>query len=141
LPSIIAGEYINLVQYEILLLLSKLLAVLGNKMRSLVYVLQIKGNFNAYIQVTKTSVKEELPDELFKLDLHTNSQKHFCVRQKDHPLHRLFKDNRRFECAINFETEKGEMFNKFIGGQLFLKNHLNPSKDVALRNYKQQILK
>ncbi|OAD08011.1 hypothetical protein MUCCIDRAFT_104961 [Mucor lusitanicus CBS 277.49] len=109
-------------------------------MRSLVYVLQIKGNFNAYIQVTKTSVKEELPDELFKLDLHTNSQKHFCVRQKDHPLHRLFKDNRRFECAINFETEKGEMFNKFIGGQLFLKNHLNPSKDVALRNYKQQIL-
>ncbi|KAI8370189.1 hypothetical protein BD560DRAFT_434851 [Blakeslea trispora] len=58
---------------------------------------------------------------------------HFSTRPKVHYLHHLHEDILRFGCALKYETEKGEMYNKFIREQLFHTNRHSPSKDVAVR--------
>lgn len=106
----------------------------------LVFVRRIRKDFNEYIQAVKCST-ENLTEALFNFDVTTNNPKPFSTRPKVHYLHHLHEDIRRFGCALHFETEKGEMFNKFIPEQLFHTNRHNPSRDVALRLKKQQLLK
>ncbi|KAI8339280.1 hypothetical protein BD560DRAFT_297482, partial [Blakeslea trispora] len=62
-------------------------------------------------------------------------------RPKVHYLSHLSEDIVRFGCALQYETEKGEMYNKFIREQLFHTNRHPPSKDVAARFAKQETLK
>ncbi|KAI8331412.1 hypothetical protein BD560DRAFT_289985, partial [Blakeslea trispora] len=62
-------------------------------------------------------------------------------RPKVHYLHHLHADILRFGCALQYETEKGEMYNKFIREQLFHTNRHSPSKDVAVRFGKQEVLR
>ncbi|KAI8334556.1 hypothetical protein BD560DRAFT_461017 [Blakeslea trispora] len=58
-----------------------------------------------------------------------------------HYLHHPHEDILRFGCALQYETEKGEMYNKFIREQLFHTNRHSPSKDVAVRFGKQEVLR
>ncbi|KAI9006584.1 hypothetical protein CLU79DRAFT_666431, partial [Phycomyces nitens] len=62
-------------------------------------------------------------------------------RPKVHYLHHLHEDIEWSGCALHFETEKGEMFNKFIREQLFHTNRKGPSKGVVIRFGKQEVLK
>ncbi|KAG1136321.1 hypothetical protein G6F37_012105 [Rhizopus arrhizus] len=110
------------------------------KLCSLVFVREIESNLDEYVGLVKTSV-EELTKALYEFDMTTNNSKPFSTRPKVHYLHHLHEDIRRFGCALQFETEKGEMFNKFIREQLFHTNRHNPSRNVAIRFGKQELLK
>ncbi|KAI9360209.1 hypothetical protein BD770DRAFT_385080 [Pilaira anomala] len=48
-------------------------------------------------------------------------------------LHHLLEDITRFGCALQYETESSEQFNKFIREHLFMTNRLYTSRDVAIR--------
>lgn len=76
-----------------------------------------------------------------KYDQTTSIQAPFSTKAKVHYLNHLEKDICHFGCALHFETEKGEMFNKFIREQLFHTNRSNPSRNVAEELARQAILK
>ncbi|KAI9471037.1 MAG: hypothetical protein EXX96DRAFT_375753 [Benjaminiella poitrasii] len=139
LPVIIANEYTDVVADHDILLLNEPLKVLA-RLCSLVFVRKIDSNVDDYIESVKTSV-EELTKVLYEFDTLTNNSKPFSTRPKVHYLHHLHEDICRFGCALQFETEKGEMFNKFIREQLFHTNRHTPSRDVAIRFGKQELLK
>lgn len=56
-------------------------------------------------------------------------------------LTHLPKDLRRIGPALNFETEKGEQFNKHIREHLFHTNRRDTSKIVCLKFAKQSIMR
>jgi hypothetical protein len=88
----------------------------------------------------EVSVKE-LTVSLYEFDTVTHNKNAYSTQPKVHYLHHIHQGIRRFGCALQFETEKGEMFNKFIREELFYNNRLSPSKDVAIRFGSQEILK
>ncbi|SAM06198.1 hypothetical protein [Absidia glauca] len=53
----------------------------------------------------------------------------------------LADDIRRFGCALNFETEKGEQMNKFIREHVRHTNGHNPAKDITIRFGKEEMLR
>ncbi|KAI9480695.1 MAG: hypothetical protein EXX96DRAFT_634349 [Benjaminiella poitrasii] len=111
-PVIIASEYTDVVAEYDILLLNEPLKVLA-RLCSLIFA-----------QLTKA---------LYEFVTLTNNSKPFSTRPKVHYLQHLHKDIRRFGCTLQFETEKGEMFNKFIREQLFHTNRHTPSRDVVIR--------
>ncbi|KAI9011873.1 hypothetical protein CLU79DRAFT_890973 [Phycomyces nitens] len=139
LPGLIAEEFTDPAVDKDLLLLNEALIALG-RLWSLVFVRQVEGCFNQYVEAIKKTV-EDLTVKLFNFDITTDNHTPFSTRPKIHYLHHLHEDIHRFGCALHFETEKGEMFNKFIREQLFHTNKHNPSRDVAVRFSKQQVLK
>ncbi|KAI8138647.1 hypothetical protein BJV82DRAFT_477002, partial [Fennellomyces sp. T-0311] len=60
-----------------------------------------------------------------------------CSKPKLHILHHLPDNIKRFGCALHFESEKGEQFNKFIQEHLFHTNRHSTSCDVACKFGKQ----
>ncbi|KAL0097318.1 C2H2-type zinc finger transcription factor [Phycomyces blakesleeanus] len=88
---------------------------------SLVFVCQMTSNFDNYI------IRNEL-------------HKAYCTKPKVHYLTHLKEDIIRFGSALNYETEKGEQFNKHIHEHLFHTNCQNTSRDVCLKFAKQVAL-
>ncbi|KAI8375902.1 hypothetical protein BD560DRAFT_326490, partial [Blakeslea trispora] len=84
---------------------------------------------------------QELTRALYKYDVQSDNKHPFSTRPKVHYLSHLSEDIIRFGCALQYETEKGEMYNKFIREQLFHTNRHSPSKDVAARFAKQETLR
>lgn len=138
LPIIIEKEFTDVEADQEILMLNKPLKVLS-KLCSLVFIREVRSGLEDYIMCIKKTV-EELTVALYEFDLH-HGKKPYSNRPKVHYLHRLPEDIRRFGCALQYETEKGEMFNKFIREQLFHTNRHHPSRDAALRFAKQELLK
>ncbi|KAI9345978.1 hypothetical protein BD770DRAFT_291246, partial [Pilaira anomala] len=59
---------------------------------------------------------------------------------KLHTLRHMASDIHRFGMPINYETEHGEQFNKFIREEILRTNRHNPSKDVAIAFARQFII-
>ncbi|KAF1800860.1 hypothetical protein FB192DRAFT_1448179 [Mucor lusitanicus] len=126
LSHIIADEFTNPCVDKDLLLLNEALIVLG-KLCSLLFVRKVESDFEAYVECIKTTV-EDLPEKILVFHRDTNNPHPFSTSPKVHYLHHLHDDIRHFGCALHFETEKDEMFNKFIREQLFHTNRGNPPK-------------
>ncbi|KAI8327752.1 hypothetical protein BC941DRAFT_315945, partial [Chlamydoabsidia padenii] len=60
---------------------------------------------------------------------------------KTHLLLHLGDDIRRLGCALHFETEKGEMFNKFIHQHIVHTNRHSTTRDIATRFGRQEMLR
>ncbi|KAG1312058.1 hypothetical protein G6F64_003333 [Rhizopus arrhizus] len=139
LPGIIASEFTDPVNDIKVIQLNRPLQALG-KLCSLLFVRQIEAGFEDYVNSIEVSVKE-LTASLYEFDTVTHNKNAYSTKPKVHYLHHIHQDIRRFGCALQLETEKGEMFNKFIREQLFHTNRLSPSKDVVIRFGSQEILK
>ncbi|KAI9007512.1 hypothetical protein CLU79DRAFT_778320 [Phycomyces nitens] len=106
---------------------------------SLVFVRQVTYGFEQYIGDVDSAVKHLLT-KLHEFDI-KNLRPGFLIQlPKVHNLLHLPQDIRRFETALNFETEKGEQFNKHIRESLFHTNRTNTSRDIALRFGRKAVL-
>ncbi|KAG0757874.1 hypothetical protein G6F24_010189 [Rhizopus arrhizus] len=137
LPGIIASECTDPVNDIKIIQLNRPLQALG-KLCSLLFVRQIEAGFEDYVNSIEVSVKE-LTASFYEFDTVTHNKNAYSTKPKVHYLHHIHQDIRRFGCALQFETQKGEMFNKFIREQLFHTNRLAPSKDVVIRFGSQEI--
>ncbi|KAG2191191.1 hypothetical protein INT47_005852 [Mucor saturninus] len=112
---------------------------------SLVYVRQVLSNSDTYINYVKYSCSELVSSLLVldnhAIDLHITNPSKISLKPKVHLLTHLNEDIIRFGCALLYETEKGEQFNKFIREHLFLTNRQITSRDVAVRFGKQFIFR
>lgn len=63
------------------------------------------------------------------------------MKPKVHFLTHLAEDITRFGTALNFETEKGEQFNKHVREHILHTNKANVSKQVAVKFGKQSVMK
>ncbi|KAL0092852.1 C2H2-type zinc finger transcription factor [Phycomyces blakesleeanus] len=108
---------------------------------SLVFVRQVISDFDNYIIRVDNAVKR-LIRALFDYDKGTKNKLHkaYCTKLKVHYLTHLKEDIIRFGPALNYETEKGEQFNKHICKHLFHMNRQNTSRDVCLKFAKQVAL-
>ncbi|OAD74568.1 C2H2-type zinc finger transcription factor [Phycomyces blakesleeanus NRRL 1555(-)] len=79
---------------------------------------------------------------LFDYNKRTKNELHKAYRTKPkvHYLTHLKEDIIRFGPVLNYETEKGEQFNKHIREHLFHMNCQNTSRDVCLKFAKQVAL-
>ncbi|KAL0097591.1 hypothetical protein J3Q64DRAFT_1713924, partial [Phycomyces blakesleeanus] len=87
-------------------------------------------------------VCQHLIRALFDCNKGTKNELHkaYCIKPKVHYLTHLKEDIIRFGPALNYETEKGEQFNKHICKHLFHMNCQNTSRDVCLKFAKQVAL-
>ncbi|OAD78451.1 C2H2-type zinc finger transcription factor [Phycomyces blakesleeanus NRRL 1555(-)] len=108
---------------------------------SLVFVCQVASDFDNYIIRVDNAVKC-LIRALFDYNKGTKNELHkaYCTKPKVHYLTHLKEDIIRFGPALNYETEKGEQFNKHICEHLFHTNCQNTSRDVCLKFAKQVAL-
>ncbi|KAL0091169.1 hypothetical protein F4703DRAFT_1925556 [Phycomyces blakesleeanus] len=108
---------------------------------SLVFIRQVTSDFDNYIIRVDNAVKC-LIRALFDYDKGTKNELHkaYCTKLKVHYLTHLKKNIIRFGPALNYETEKGEQFNKHIREHLFHTNRQNTSRDVCLKFAKQVAL-
>ncbi|KAL0077317.1 C2H2-type zinc finger transcription factor [Phycomyces blakesleeanus] len=108
---------------------------------SLVFVRQVTSDFDNYIIRVDNAVKR-LIRALFDYNKGTKNELHkaYCTKPKVHYLTHLKEDIIRFGPALNYETEKGEQFNKHIREHLFHTNRQNTSRDVCLKFAKQVAL-
>ncbi|KAG2192019.1 hypothetical protein INT47_008245 [Mucor saturninus] len=108
---------------------------------SLIYVRQVPSNSDTYIDYVKYSCSELVSSLLaldnHVIDLHITNPSNISLKPKVHLLTHLHEDIIRFGCALHYETEKGEQFNKFIREHLFQTNRQSTSRDVAVRFGKQ----
>ncbi|KAL0081728.1 C2H2-type zinc finger transcription factor [Phycomyces blakesleeanus] len=108
---------------------------------SLVFVCWVTSDFDNYIIRVDNAVKH-LIRALFDYNKGTKNKLHkvYCTKPKVHYLTHLKEDVIRFGPALNYETEKGEQFNKHICKHLFHTNRQNTSRDVCLKFAKQVAL-
>ncbi|OAD68748.1 C2H2-type zinc finger transcription factor [Phycomyces blakesleeanus NRRL 1555(-)] len=108
---------------------------------SLVVVRQVTSDFDNYIIRVDNAVKH-LIRALFDYNKGTKNELHkaYCTKLKVHYLTHLKEDIIRFGPALNYETEKGEQFNKHICEHLFYTNCQNTSRNVCLKLAKQVAL-
>ncbi|KAL0081230.1 hypothetical protein J3Q64DRAFT_1194702 [Phycomyces blakesleeanus] len=120
---------------------------------SLVFVREVTSGFDDYLVEVDLSVRRLLGqlhnyDTFKRAEVKENNKTAkikkkytaFCTKRKIHNLTHLKYDIRRFGTALQFETEKGEQFNKHIREHLFHTNHKNTSRDVCLKLAKQAAL-
>ncbi|RCH81082.1 hypothetical protein CU098_000457, partial [Rhizopus stolonifer] len=101
-----------------------------------IYIRSVHSNFNQYLTLVKDSITK-LTDDLYNLDvslfpLNLENHPRFSIKPKVHVLQHLPEHILRFGCPIQYETESGEQFNKFIREHLFKTNHHFGSRDVAV---------
>ncbi|OAD75381.1 hypothetical protein PHYBLDRAFT_64303 [Phycomyces blakesleeanus NRRL 1555(-)] len=98
--------------------------------------------FDYYIAQIKHAVTD-VTDLLFQLDIQILqkgfSKQDFTFKPKVHLLHHITDDIVRFGSMLQYETENGEQFNKFIRKHLFKTNCHSTSRDIATRFGKQFI--
>ncbi|KAL0077270.1 hypothetical protein F4703DRAFT_1883021 [Phycomyces blakesleeanus] len=109
-----------------------------DRLCSLVFICQVTSDFDNYIIRVDNTVKR-LIRALFDYNKGTKNELHkaYCTKPKVHYLTHLKEDIIRFGPALNYETEKGEQFNKHICEHLFHTNRQNTSMDVCLKFAKQ----
>ncbi|KAL0084760.1 hypothetical protein F4703DRAFT_1794121 [Phycomyces blakesleeanus] len=134
LPVILAIKFADT---EVLQEITPLFVRLG-RLCSLVFVRSIDSQYETYISEVDSAVRS-LIEALHKYDTNCKHKKHafYMSKPKVHLLTHLPEDLRRFGPALNYETEKGEQFNKHIREHLFHTNRMNTSKDICLKFGKQ----
>ncbi|KAG2207711.1 hypothetical protein INT47_011831 [Mucor saturninus] len=111
------------------------------RLASLVYVRQVFCKKDFYIELVQ-GFCADLVSSLLILDnlvisLNIANPPNIFLKPKIHLLTHLHEDINRFGCALHYETEKGEQFDKFIREHLFQTNRQNTSRDVTVRSGKQ----
>ncbi|KAL0074309.1 hypothetical protein F4703DRAFT_1968613 [Phycomyces blakesleeanus] len=109
---------------------------------SLVFVRQIESRFEEYITQVNHAVNS-LIAKLHESDMaNVANLKHLplSTKPKTHNMIHLTEDIRRFGPALNFETEKGEQFNKYIREHLIRTNRLNTLRDICHKFTKQAVM-
>lgn len=139
LPVILSAHFSDHVEDEDIILINKPLTKLGY-LCSLVFARQVNKHFHDYVDEVSKAV-EELITEVYHFDIKIANNTPYSCKPKMHLLRHLRDDLIRFGCALHFETEKGEQFNKFLREHLFHTNRQNPSKDLALKFGKQEVLR
>ncbi|KAL0086822.1 hypothetical protein F4703DRAFT_1942034 [Phycomyces blakesleeanus] len=113
-----------------------------DRLSSLVYMRGVDRCLDYYIAQIKHAVTD-VTDLLFQLDVQILqkgfSKQDFTFKPKVHLLHHITDDIVRFGSVLQYETENGEQFNKFIREHLFKTNRHSTSRDVATRFGKQFI--
>ncbi|KAL0075197.1 hypothetical protein F4703DRAFT_1798688 [Phycomyces blakesleeanus] len=115
-----------------------------SRLTSLVYIHRVHKGFDNYLFKIRSAV-----DEVAKVFLLLNTfivsnpktfqQQDFSFKPKLHLLHHLTKDILCFGSVLQYKTENGEQFNKFICKHLFKMNCQATSRDVAKKFAKQFI--
>lgn len=139
LPVILSAYFSDHVEDQNIILINKPLVKLGF-LCSLVFVRQMNSHFNDYVNEVSKAV-DELITEVYHFDIKIANNTPYSCKPKMHLLRHLRDDLVRFGCALHFETEKGEQFNKFLREHLFHTNRQNPSKDLAIKFGKQEVLR
>ncbi|KAL0074303.1 C2H2-type zinc finger transcription factor [Phycomyces blakesleeanus] len=119
LPVILAIKFADT---EVLQKITPLFVRLS-RLCSLIFVRSIDSQYETYISEVDTAVRS-LIEVLHKYDTNCKHKKHafYTSKPKVHLLTHLPEDLRRFEPALNYETKKGEQFNKHIREHLFHTN-------------------
>ncbi|KAG2200646.1 hypothetical protein INT47_005802 [Mucor saturninus] len=65
----------------------------------------------------------------------------YTGKVKIHLLTHIPQDIGRFGTVLQYETEKGEQFNKHIKEHITFTNNLNPSRDIGLKFGKQSMVR
>lgn len=107
---------------------------------SLVFMREIDSHADTYINDVHQAATEFITD-LYQFDLTHNITNPFSYRLKVHLLRHLADDIRRFGCALHFETEKGEQFNKYIRDHIYHTNRQHVSKDIAIKFGKEEVVR
>ncbi|OBZ81342.1 hypothetical protein A0J61_10609 [Choanephora cucurbitarum] len=112
------------------------------KLCSLLFVGQMTEKFNIYVDEVDAAAKE-LIKSLYEYDCTCTLKKHqsYTLKPKVHFLTHLARDIRRFGTALNFETEKGEQFNKHIREYILHTNKVNVSNQIAVKFGKQSMIR
>ncbi|KAL0080206.1 hypothetical protein F4703DRAFT_1958173 [Phycomyces blakesleeanus] len=122
-------------------LLTKTLHVVA-KLSSLLYMRGISKDFDYYIVLIKHTVNE-VTNPLLALDIHIEKSNYtkqdLIFKPKVYLLYHIAKDIVCFGSVLQYKTENGKQFNKFICEHLFQTNIQSTSRDVALRFGKQFI--
>ncbi|KAI8144005.1 hypothetical protein BJV82DRAFT_608052, partial [Fennellomyces sp. T-0311] len=110
------------------------------KLSSLVFMRSVEHHFDDYLEEVRRTIAD-LTREIHVFDEVSGNNDRLCSKPKLHILHHLPDNIKRFGCALHFESEKGEQFNKFIQEHLFHTNRHSTSFDVARKFGKQIALR
>ncbi|KAL0096841.1 hypothetical protein J3Q64DRAFT_1827922 [Phycomyces blakesleeanus] len=99
---------------------------------------EVDSDFDQYLNNVNNTARR-LVKSLYEYDIYANTK--FSLTLKTHLLLHLKEDIKRFGCALHFETEKGEQFNKFIRTHLVYSNRCADNRDLALKFGKQDMLR
>ncbi|KAI8371085.1 hypothetical protein BD560DRAFT_396046 [Blakeslea trispora] len=112
------------------------------KLCSLLFVRQVTEKFSLYVEEVDFAAKA-LVETLYVYDVNCTLQKHqpYTLKPKVHFLTHLARDIRRFGTALNFETEKGEQFNKHVREHILYTNKVNVSNQIAVKFGKQSMIR
>ncbi|KAI7890759.1 uncharacterized protein EV154DRAFT_481888 [Mucor mucedo] len=139
LPLIISQLFADRVRDAKIIELNKPLSKLG-ELCSLVFVRRVHMGFNKYVNDVH-EVIHELTKRIHAFDLAISNPTPYSCKPKMHLLHHLRDDLINFGCALHYETEKGEQFNKCLREHLFHTNRKDTSKSLALKVGKQELLR
>ncbi|KAI7891101.1 uncharacterized protein EV154DRAFT_91175 [Mucor mucedo] len=139
LPLIISQLFVDPVRDAEIIELNKPLSKLG-ELCSLVFVRRVHMGFSKYVNDVH-EVIHELTKRIHAFDLAISNPTPYSCKPKMHLLHHLRDDLINFGCALHYETEKGEQFNKFLREHLFHTNRKDTSKSLALKFGKQELLR
>ncbi|KAI8347639.1 hypothetical protein EDC96DRAFT_521139 [Choanephora cucurbitarum] len=112
------------------------------KLCSLLFVQEVRDNFDAYVELVKES-PDELVFALHHYDRVCTIEDHkgYTAKPKVHFLTHIAEDIQRLGTALNFETEKGEQFNKHIREHIHHTNKVDVSKQLATKFGKQSVMR
>lgn len=136
LPIILSENFTDPIEDSDIILINKSLSKLGY-LCSLVFVRQVENNFSVYIEEMGKAI-DELITEVYNFDVATGISTPYSCKPKMHLISHLRDDLERFGCALHYETEKGEQFNKFLREHIAHTNKKNPTRDLALKFGKQE---
>ncbi|KAI9028882.1 hypothetical protein CLU79DRAFT_736546 [Phycomyces nitens] len=105
---------------------------------SLLFVREITTDFDQYLNNIDNAARR-LVKSLHEYDVYAKTK--FSLTLKTHLLLHLKEDIKRFGCALHFETEKGEQFNKFIRTHLVYSNRRADNRDLTHKFGKQDMLR
>jgi hypothetical protein len=97
---------------------------------SMLFIRRVHKNLNNYIAAVNIAVTE-LIDSLVEYDEVAGTS--FNTSPKVHALRHIAEDIDRHSCALNYETERDEQFNKFIRQYLHFTNLHNTSRDLGFK--------
>ncbi|KAL0084967.1 C2H2-type zinc finger transcription factor [Phycomyces blakesleeanus] len=105
---------------------------------SLLFIREVDSDFDQYLNNVNNTA-HCLVKSLYEYDIYANTK--FSLTLKMHLLLHLKEDIKRFGCALHFETEKGEQFNKFIQTHLVYSNRRADNRDLTFKFGKQDMLR
>lgn len=112
------------------------------ELSSLLFVREVKEDFDCYFSAVKKAVTEFISTlHSYDKDCSYPSHNPYCSKLKIHLLTHIHEDIVRFRAVLLFETEKEEQFNKHIREHIMFTNKLNPSRDAGLKFAKQSIIR